>query len=616
MSSGRVTRNNNNNSGASANKEMSNPKGAAAKMEKKAETVDNAKKNSKSDNGPKSTDKTPPPPIPPKETSAGPDSRTSSAETDNENGNDGQKVTSAVIGHFSSRWQVFIQGIEKDFKNMEEDFKKVLKDPKEGLVVRMENVEKTVTEITEGKAGGKGLNETLQNFETRLASVESGGKTLPTEVVNAVLTKEGLKEINDKIDMLETENKKLKAIVDEIAEMDDDNQVKLKHFEFVDMKGDIEHFKYFQETTTGFLTITEKRMDSMDSRVIANTANSMQNSIIIGGVRVQEDESVIQAVQRFLSTLMNLTPKPFDIYDAEQLGKGYTKTVNGKEINFPPAVKVRCSENFAARIMGNASSLAGKQDAAGGFKYYVKRSRLEAQRALHDKYNDEARGYREQNANATSETDKVKFHFTPTQFIVNEVPQEDPVRPPSYKEMVNLDFPTLFEMRRVEFHSSLPKSVKRSVFQAFGLAVNSLDEINLAYKQIRFLHKAADHIVAGYRIKVGETILQGCAHNREYYGDREILQTLKKSKAVNLVVFIVREYGGIHLGGARFDIITDLTNEVLRMMKPETADVPTPSKPPPQKCPLITDVYTDTRLCILQKARREIWKIPEEKSVG
>ena len=52
---------------------------------------------------------------------------------------------------------------------------------------------------------------------------------------------------------------------------------------------------------------------------------------------------------------------------------------------------------------------------------------------------------------------------------------------------------------------------------------------------------------------------------------------------MNLVVFVTREYGGIHLGGMRFDIITDLTNEVLRMMKPETDNVATPSKsPPPQ----------------------------------
>ena len=132
------------------------------------------------------------------------------------------------------------------------------------------------------------------------------------------------------------------------------------------MKADIEHLKYFQETTSGFLTITEKRKDSMDSRVIANTANSMRNSI-------------------------------------------------------------------------------------------VKRSRPEAQRALHDKHTDDVKNYRD---TVTSKADKVKYYFTPTQLIVNEVPHEDDLKNPTYKEMVNLDFRTLHEMHRIEFYSSMPKVVK------------------------------------------------------------------------------------------------------------------------------------------------------------
>ena len=246
------------------------------------------------------------------------------------------------------------------------------------------------------------------------------------------------------------------------------------------MKADIEHLKYFQETTAGFLTITEKRMGSMDSRVIANTANS----IIFRGVRIQEEESVVEAVKRFLSAFMKLTPKTYDIYDAEQLGKGYTKVLKGREINFLPPVKVRCSEYFAAKIMGSANLLGGRQDPAEGFKYYVKRSRPEAQRTLHDKHTDNVKNFRERNAAATSEADKVKYYFTPTQLIVNEVPHEDDVKPPTYKEMVNLDFPTLHEMCRIEFYSSMPKVVKRSTFQAFSITVNSIDEINLAYKQV------------------------------------------------------------------------------------------------------------------------------------
>ena len=286
---------------------------------------------------------------------------------------DGKIVVQAVIGHFSSRWDTFIKGMEDNFKN----FTKMLDDPVEGLVVRMKSVEEMVSEITDGKDGKKGLSETLQNFETRISSIEANNSDAPTEQTEQqpVITAEKLKEIDDKIESLEKENNRLKAIVDDLAEIDEKKNVKLKHFDFVEMKADIEHLKYFQETTSGFLTITEKRIDSMDSRVIANTANSMRNSIIFGGVRVQEEESVVEAVKRFLLAFMKLTPKNYDIYDAEKLGKGYTKVVKGREINFPPPVKVRCSEYFAAKIMGSANLLGGRQDPAEGFKYYVKRSR-------------------------------------------------------------------------------------------------------------------------------------------------------------------------------------------------------------------------------------------------
>ena len=205
---------------------------------------------------------------------------------DGDGDSDGKIVVKAVIGHFSSRWDTFIKGMEDNFKK----FTTMLEDPVEGLVVRMKSVEETVSEITDGKDGKKGLNETLQNFETRISSIEANNGDAPTKQTEqqSVITVEKLKEIDNKIESLERENNRLKAIVDDLAEIDEKNSVKLKHFDFVEMKADIEHLKYFQETTTGFLTITEKRIDSMDSRVIANTANSMRNSIIIGGVRVQE----------------------------------------------------------------------------------------------------------------------------------------------------------------------------------------------------------------------------------------------------------------------------------------------------------------------------------------
>ena len=134
-------------------------------------------------------------PPPPTETSTVPGE---------EGESDGKIVVKAVIGHFSSRWDTFIKGMEDDFKK----FTKMLDDLTEGLVVRMKSVEKMVSEITDGKDGQKGLSETLQNFETRISSIEANNDDSPKEQTEqqSVITTEKLKEKDDKIKNLEKEN--------------------------------------------------------------------------------------------------------------------------------------------------------------------------------------------------------------------------------------------------------------------------------------------------------------------------------------------------------------------------------------------------------------------------
>ena len=474
----------------------------------------------------------------------------------------------AVIGHFSSRWDTFIKGMETDFAK----FGKTLDDPNDGLVVRMQKAEKSLQEIQQGKNGNKGLDETLTDMQGRIVSLEANQTSKANTPTATLADPNTVKDITDRLTALEKENANLKLILNEVAELDEENKVQLKHFDLIQMKADIGQLKYFQETATGFMEVTLKRVDSMDSRVTVNMAHTMQNNLIFGGIRVSDEESVLDAVKRFISTIMNITPKNYDIYDAEQLGKGYSRIVKGREMNFPPTVKVKCSEYFASKIMSNARVLSGKTDEVEGFKYYVKRSKPEAQRALYDKYAEDVKGYRQQNASATTEADKVKYYFTPTHLIVDDEPVEDKVNPPTFTDMINIDFPTLHEMDRMEYYSSMPKVIRRSTFQAYGFHIASIDEISLAYKKIRYMHKNADHVVAAYRLRAGKDLLQGCAHDRAYYGDQEIIQTLRKAKAINVVVFVARLYGGIHLGGAHFDAISEITNEVLRMMTLETIE--------------------------------------------
>lgn len=500
-------------------------------------------------------------------------------------------VAKSVIAHFSSRWDTFLAGFSDDLNKIT----RTLDDPQQGLVKKVKDLETEVTGITQGKDGKKGLADTLQDLDVRLTSVESNntassptGVTIPDETLKTIndrlLTLESACLKNDaglplKIAAIEQAQEKTRKTLKQIAVREEDDNLRLVHPDLIDMQQGIGKLEYEAETTAGFLEITRKRVESVENKTAINAANWMRNTIIFGGVRCFDGEDAKDAIKRFLSNLMDITAKNADIIEAEIMGKGYTRRVQGKDIDFPPQVRVRCTEYFAAKVMANASSLGGKSDDQGGFKYFVKRSRPESQRALRDKYADEVRRYRNKNFHATTDADKTKYRFTATHFIVDGKEREEPFKPPSFLDMLHVSADTQRQMANLQVSSTLPKEVKKSTFVAYGLQTQDREEIDLAYMKIRQWNRTADHIMAAFRLKLDDEIIQGCASDREHYGDQEIMSAIKIANAVNVAVFVCREYGGIPLRGLRFEAINEVTTEILRVMDPETWIPPAPNPP-------------------------------------
>ena len=101
------------------------------------------------------------------------------------------------------------------------------------------------------------------------------------------------------------------------------------------------------------------------------------------------------------------------------------------------------------------------------------------------------------------------------------------------------------------------------------MTVNTLDQIDLGYMKIRQVKKYSDHILLAYRLKNEDGFKQGGSSDKEYYGDQEVLKIIKRKHAVNVAVFIARDYGGVPLGPIRFKIIRALAGEVLEELEPE-----------------------------------------------
>ena len=103
-----------------------------------------------------------------------------------------------------------------------------------------------------------------------------------------------------------------------------------------------------------------------------------------------------------------------------------------------------------------------------------------------------------------------------------------------------------------------------SKFIAYAVRATEFEQIQEAYKVIKSDHLGAHHLPCGYRI-YGKNFpfLQDYSDDGDFACGRRILEVLKHHKVFNLAIFIVRYYGGTHIGPLRFELIKKLSNDIL-----------------------------------------------------
>ena len=94
--------------------------------------------------------------------------------------------------------------------------------------------------------------------------------------------------------------------------------------------------------------------------------------------------------------------------------------------------------------------------------------------------------------------------------------------------------------------------------------VKSIEEVQNVYYRMKAEHMSATHVMCGFRI-FGSRFheLQNAQDDGEHGGGRCILDVLKEQKIWNVAVFVARYHNGPRLGGQRFEIITEMTKEVI-----------------------------------------------------
>ena len=150
-----------------------------------------------------------------------------------------------------------------------------------------------------------------------------------------------------------------------------------------------------------------------------------------------------------------------------------------------------------------------------------------------------------------------QVHIKNKILYINNVPQKQYITPPNLPEVLNISTLDQQRMEKIQLQVTESVSEKGSTFRGFATTVKSVPEIRLAYRRIKALYPECDHVVMAYRLKS----YTGNQDDGEYGASKRLLQMLTEGKCKNTVLFVAKEYGGIHLGQRRFIRIEKVAKE-------------------------------------------------------
>ena len=109
---------------------------------------------------------------------------------------------------------------------------------------------------------------------------------------------------------------------------------------------------------------------------------------------------------------------------------------------------------------------------------------------------------------------------------------------------------------------------KKSIFLAYILKVNNVEEFNKRLEELKIQHSKARHILTTYRIDYAK---EAASEDKEpIKSSHIILEILKKNNLTKIGVVLVRYYGGILLGASNLEkayikVFTEAMNQAKKI---------------------------------------------------
>lgn len=310
------------------------------------------------------------------------------------------------------------------------------------------------------------------------------------------------------------------------------------------------------EIVKGILHKQSKQISALQGKQAHQTARSMADNFIINGLLGDFAEAdggdARGLVEDFLHDTLEIE------YEEDQLLVVHWMGQFVRDRHHSIIIKVK--PDLKKKILDNTSKLAKKTNSRG--------HPFSVNLQLPDKLAEQKREVRQiikekkDSEKDLDESRKSKILVKNNNVYINGQLQRKLLRPPTVAQIFDVSEEDRIKMKAIKIKYTQTKPLRNSEFMGAACVVNNMNEVHLAYRKLFLKYPGADHIMAGF----------SCAGKQGYQDDSEhsagfrILNTIKDSRFSNVAVFIIREYGGQHLGPARFTVIKELSEEALQLI--------------------------------------------------
>ena len=346
-----------------------------------------------------------------------------------------------------------------------------------------------------------------------------------------------LRDLKEDISMSDIEEK-LEEIGEEVSDHSSEIALLRQH------KGD--HAKEI-ELLTSIVIKQSKQLSHMQSKMLNMERKSMSSDILIHNVAENMNQDVDIHVKSSLAELGIKT-------DNIKTDNAYRKGVPRKPGSRPrPIVVTMTHQSDAKHILE------------------VTRPKFGApldRKALHvtPHVPEELREKRKRlisMASAYKEKDpKANIRVKQDHLLINKEKMWPSVDPPNTQNILQMDEHNRNAADKAPVAVSSERQVKGSTFRVFTSPVNHPEQARIALLKISAIPEvaAATHRIFAYRFRNGD---HGWEDDGDFGLGRFLNKLMESSQVCNRIVVLSRDFGGVHLGQHRFDVVRELYNEAM-----------------------------------------------------